>query len=126
MEYRLYAVRVFVTRWDEAVTFYNETLGMPLTHRDDELGWAQFNTGEAQVALERVDPADAEKASLVGRFVGVSLGVGNIAGVHAMLSDRGVRFHGPPEEQSWGGLLCQFEDLEGNILTLLGQGGSGA
>ena len=75
MDYKLYAVRVFVTDWERAIRFYTEILGMRPTYRSDEIGWAQMATGEGQLALERVDPSDQEGKALVGRFVGVSLQV---------------------------------------------------
>ncbi len=31
MDYRLFAVRVWVTDWDRALRFYTETLGIPTT-----------------------------------------------------------------------------------------------
>ena len=121
MRYRLSVVRVFVTDWHRAVRFYTETLEMPLAFRSDEFGWAQFDTGEGQIALERVDPSDAEGRALVGRFVGVSLQVPDILATHRTLVERGVVFTAPPERQGWGGVLAHFRDPEGNVLTLLGR-----
>ena len=76
MDYQLSFVRVFVTDWPRAIRFYTETLEMTPTLITD--GWAQFATGEAQLALELVDPADPESDESVGRFVGVSLSVDDI------------------------------------------------
>lgn len=121
MDYRLYAVRVFVSDWDRAVRFYTETLGIPTTFASDDLGWAQLATGEGQLALERAEPDDAEACELVGRFVGVSLEVPDIEATHETLVSRGVEFLAPPEKQPWGGVLAHFRDPDGNVLTLLGQ-----
>ena len=122
MEYKLFAVRVFVTDWDRAIRFYSETLGMPVAFRSDEIGWAQMATGEGQLALERVDPSDQEGQALIGRFVGVSLQVSDILMTYQTLAERGVEFLAPPEKQSWGGMLTHLRDPDGNILTLLGGG----
>lgn len=116
----LNAVRIFVHRWPEACTFYRETLGLKERLRNDALGWAEYDLGGPCFGIERVDPADLEGEVLVGRFVGVSLRVGDIEAVYAMLTGRGVRFQGPPEKQGWGGSLAHFRDPDGNILTLLG------
>ena len=89
MEYKLFAVRVFVTDWDRAIRFYSETLGMPVAFRSDEIGWAQMATGEGQLALERVDPSDQEGQALIGRFVGVSLQVSDILMTYQTLAARG-------------------------------------
>jgi predicted enzyme related to lactoylglutathione lyase len=120
MEYKLSAVRIFVTDWERAIRFYSETLEMAVAFRSDEMGWAQMATGEAQLALERVDPNDEEGKSLVGRFVGASLQVPDIFATCATLAERGVEFAAPPEEQLWGGVLAHLRDPDGNILTLLG------
>jgi predicted enzyme related to lactoylglutathione lyase len=122
VEYKLFAVRVFVTDWDRAIRFYSETLGMPVAFRSDEIGWAQMATGEGQLALERVDPSDQEGQALIRRFVGVSLQVSDILMTYQTLAERGVEFLAPPEKQSWGGMLAHLRDPDGNILTLLGGG----
>jgi predicted enzyme related to lactoylglutathione lyase len=120
MEYKLFAVRIFVTDWDRAIRFYTEILGMHATYRNDKIGWAQMATGEGQLALERVDPSDQEGKALVGRFVGVSLQVPDIQATYKILVERGVEFVAPPENQPWGGVLAHLRDPDGNVLTLLG------
>ena len=52
MEYKLFAVRVFVTDWKRAIHFYSETPEMAIAHRSDEMGWAHMAPGEGQIALE--------------------------------------------------------------------------
>jgi catechol 2,3-dioxygenase-like lactoylglutathione lyase family enzyme len=68
VEYKLFAVRVFVSDWDRAIRFYSETLGMTFVYQSDEMGWAQMAPGAGQLALERVDPSDEE-----GRFTSWTL-----------------------------------------------------
>lgn len=118
IDYRMYAVRVFVRDFDAALDFYTRVLGMTPGFSSPEAGWAEFEAGGARLALERV--SDEEGAALVGRFVGVSLVVDDIDAVHDALAARGVVFDGPPERQPWGGTLAHLRDPEGNILTLLG------
>ena len=120
VEYKLFAVRVFVTDWERAIRLYSETLGMAIAYRSDEMGWAQMAPGEGQLALERVDPSDPEGRALVGRFVGVSLQVPDIFATYKALAERGVEFVAPPEKHPWGGVLAHLRDPDGNILTLLG------
>ena len=120
VDYKLYGVRIFVRDWERALAFYSETLGMPVAFAGPEAGWAELDTGTAHLALERVDPRDAEATDLTGRFVAVSLQVEDIQATYEELVARGVEFLGPPEEQSWGGFLAHLRDPEGNVLTLLG------
>lgn len=119
MNYQLSFVRVFVTDWARATHFYTDTLEMkPVLITD---GWAQFATGQAQLALEQVDPADPESGESVGRFVGVSLSVDDIHAAFETLKSRGVSFLGAPEVMPWGGVLAHLRDPDGNVLTLLGR-----
>ena len=119
MDYELSAVRVFVTDFDRALAFYTESLGMRSAFASAKMGWAQFETGTAQLAIERVDPDDAEGADLVGRFVSASLRVDDLQATYETLRARAVEFVEAPEKQPWGGSLAHFRDPDGNILTLL-------
>lgn len=118
MEFKLYAVRVFVSDWERALAFYTETLGIPTAFASAEMGWAELDTGEGKLAIERA--TDAEGLELAGRFVGVSLAVDDIDATYQTLRARGVEFLAPPGKQPWGGVLAHFKDPDGNVLTLLG------
>jgi lactoylglutathione lyase len=121
MTYRLYAVRVFSFQWDDSVEFYRDVVGLPLSFLGQEFGWAQFDLGTASLGLERCDPADPEAMDLVGRFVGISIEVGDIHATYESLVAKGVEFIGPPEKQPWDGTLAHFKDPDGNVITLLGK-----
>lgn len=116
----LYAVRVFVRHWAEACDFYGATLGLTERFRNDDMGWAEYDLGGPCFGLERVQPGDSEGEALIGRFLGVSLRVGDIDATYRDLQKKGVHFTAPPEKQAWGGSLAQFRDPDGNQLTLLG------
>lgn len=116
----LYAVRIFVRRWPEACAFYRDSLRLAERVRNEEIGWAEYDLGGPCLGIERVAPGDAEGEALVGRFLGVSLRVADIAAAYETLCARGVPFTGPPERQPWGGSLAHFTDPDGNTLTLLG------
>jgi len=118
--YKLYAVRIFVTDWKRALEFYSATLGMPVAFANEDMGWAELAIDGGRLALERAQPDDPESRELVGRFVGVSLQVADIAATYSELRGRGVEFVAPPEKQPWGGTLAQLRDPDGNVLTLLG------
>jgi predicted enzyme related to lactoylglutathione lyase len=117
LDYALTLVRVFVADFERSVRFYAETLGMPLSLRDDAAGWAQFDTGSAKLALERASEADA---ALVGRFLAISLAVRDIDEIHDRLVGRGVEFLAAPVLMPWGGVVAHFYDPDRNVLTLVG------
>ena len=117
---KLYAIRIFTTDWDRAVDFYRETVGLPLTFADQAFAWAEFDLGGARLGIEGLDPGAPQAEELVGRFVGASITVDDIALAYQQLAANGVEFTAPPEKQPWGGTLAHFKDPDGNILTLLG------
>ena len=122
MNYKLYAVRIFVENLTTAIDFYEKTLEMKLAYRDDEVGWAQMEIGNnIFLGLERVKSTDNEFEELVGRFVGVSLQVDNIQHTYESFKAKKVEFVGEPQKQSWGGTIAHFKDIDGNVLTILGQ-----
>lgn len=118
--YKLYAVRIFVTDWQRALEFYQKTLGMPVAFANEQMGWAELAPEGGHLALERAAPGDEESGELVGRFVGVSLQVPDIAAAYTELRGKGVDFVAPPEKQVWGGTLAHLRDPDGNVITLLG------
>jgi lactoylglutathione lyase len=120
MKYTLYAVRIFAADWSATVAFYRDVIGLVEKFSDEAAGWAEFDVGGPSLAVERPAPDDAEGAALVGRFLGVSLSVADIATTYESLAAKGVEFLGPPEQQPWGGVLAHFKDPDGNIVTLLG------
>lgn len=117
---RIGFVKVFITDLRRSLEFYTRTLGMELDYTDHK-NWAQFKSGpDISLAIERTDANHEELGSkVVGRFVGVTFMVDDIARTCAELRARGVRFTGEPEKQHWGGTLAHFSDLDGNILTLM-------
>jgi predicted enzyme related to lactoylglutathione lyase len=108
--------------FERAVRFYSETLGMKLSIRNDQVGWAQLQLEGADLALEldRGERDDGDDEDMVGRFVGVSLAVNDIEQTYRSLRKRGVDFVAPPERMPWGGILAHFRDPDRNVLTLVG------
>ena len=87
MQAKLYAVRIFVRDWERALRFYTETLGLDTTFRSDELGWAELDTGEAHLALERAVRVVEHEIDLGHRHGGTADGaledhVGHFAAAH--------------------------------------------
>ena len=120
MHYRLYALRIFTNDWDASYYFYSDIMGLTEKFADASMGWAEFDVGNASLAIERVDPEDSESRNLVGRFLGISLAVEDIEATYHSLIAKGVEFEGKPTAQPWGGVLAHFKDPDGNVLTLLG------
>lgn len=121
LDAKLNTVRIFTRNWPGARRFYRDTLGLSERFADESLGWAEYDVGGPSLGLEQVAQDDAEGQGYAGRFLGISLEVADLHACYADLQARGVRFHGPPVEQPWGGVLAHFDDPDGNTLTLLGR-----
>ena len=111
------AVRVFTTKLAEARRFYADTLGLPEVLANETI--AMFDTGQAKLIVEYVDPGDPEAAGLVARFTAFSFTVTNMEATLNDLRKHGIEWLGIAERQTWGGLLSHFKDPDGNILTLV-------
>lgn len=64
--------------------------------------------------------ADSEEYPLIGRSRQVVLVTEDVGAKHQEWSDRGVRFHHPPQTPIWGGMFTSFEDPDGNLFALVG------
>jgi len=111
------AVRVFTTKLADARRFYGGTLGLPEILANDEI--VMFDTGQAKLIVERIDPSDPEAVGLVGRFTAFSFTVSDMETAVHELRGRPIKWLGLPERQAWGGVLAHFNDLDDNTLTLI-------
>lgn len=117
---RLSAVRIFVDDLDAARTFYGQALCLRLREAAPRQGWLVFDADGVRVVVESFDPAAApEQGEFVGRFLGISFEVSDLAAEYARLLELGVRFAGSPELQPWGGTLATLFDPAGNQLQLV-------
>lgn len=115
-------LRLFVLprHWRASLRFYGKTLGLKMQYRDEAVGYAIYALSKGvTLGIEKVAAKDGEDLALVGRFIGVSFGVGDLTRTYTALKAAGVKFHGAPERQSWGGILAHLRDPAGNVLTLL-------
>lgn len=95
----------FVADMDKAVTFYRDTLGLPL--RFESPSWTEFATGETTLALH-----PASDMNPAGK-VEFGFTVPDVEAFYRDMSAKGVLFSIPPKRQDFGGLLAQFVDSEG-------------
>ena len=127
---QLNVVTILVHDQDEALRFYTDKLGFE--KRADEMfgpgiRWltvAPPDQEEVEIVLQEPEPAlhGEEQAEamrgLVGRMPTWSFGTDNCHAAHEALSARGVNFVQPPEERPYG-VEALFEDLYGNVFSLL-------
>lgn len=95
--------------WAPTVAFYRTTLGLPVTFAND--WFVEFSLGHAT----SVSIADANRATIAavgGQGVTLTLRVTDVAGVHELLTARGVEL--TPLTERFGGLVCYCRDPEGH------------
>lgn len=129
---KLNGVTILVRDQEEALRFYVDKVGFE--KRDDELfgpgiRWltvAPPGQQEVEIVLQKPDPAmhGEEQAeamlALVGKMPTWSFGTDDCRDAYETLSARGVKFVQPPEERPYG-VEALFEDLYGNVFSLLEQ-----
>ena len=111
----LASVRIFVRDLPAATRFYAEVVGLEQVWSSPE---AVVFGKEPMVVIEAAD-AEAHAEGLVGRFTGVAFATDDATVLYNELTRAGVPTHGPPEPQSWGGILLHAKDPSGNTITFL-------
>ena len=112
---------VGITLWTDNLApmlrFYRDVIRLPLHsyHADAEfaafaLGAVRFNVGRhSNIHGPSQDPLR----------IMPHLGVTDIHAEHRRLTQAGVKFIRPPEQEHWGGWVATLQDPDGNTLQLL-------
>lgn len=115
---RLHQIAVYARDFDEAISFYRDTLGAKYITKFDPPGLVFFDFSGVRILLEK----DGPKATLY-------LWVDDIDAAHAELVSKGVKFMADPHlifrdenglfgkagEEEW---MAFFSDPSGNVLAL--------
>ncbi len=140
---RLHTVNIFVHDQERSLRFYLDQLGFNLAF-DVQLQTGQRwlavapPDGTAVLSLIKPEP-DSELEKLIGRHTGIVFVTEDVAAKYAEWRKNGVRFHHTPrlrrvkyvphespaptllgkQEPVWGGVFTRFEDVDGNIFSLV-------
>lgn len=116
---RIRQIALPVQNVERAITFYRDTLGLPLLFTAPP-GLAFFDCGGVRLMLARPKSAEFERPGSVLYY-----GVNDIAAAQAALSARGVAFEALPHvvhrtetTEVWIGF---FRDSEGNLLAIMSE-----
>ena len=106
-----------------SIAFY-QTLGFSEAYRNDR--GVLMAAGSVHLfifATRQSDPPPVgRELGLFGNPPGIdhiSLAVTDVDGLYSTLRAAGVRFGGPPEDQSWGARMVGLKDPDGNNIYLL-------
>ena len=108
-------VNIFVSDLARAISFYENTIGLPLEQADADFGYASFTAGKVRLGIA---VAAADQSQLIGRHTGIGLAVSDLESEYARLRDAGVSFETPPTHQPWGGFMAMLRDPDGNVFYL--------
>lgn len=112
---------VGITLWTEnlprMLTFYRDTLGLPLHSYHETEGFAAFALGAVRFNIGRHSEI-AGPARDPLRIM-PHLGVDDIHAAHRRLTAQGIPFLRAPEQEHWGGWVATLRDPDGNVLQLL-------
>ncbi len=111
---------VGITLWtddlDRLYRFYHDLLRLPLHSNHGD--FISFQLGENirfNIGLhDQVGGAARDPYRMMPH-----LGVEDIHAEHRRLTEAGVEFLRPPEQEHWGGWVATFKDPDGNILQML-------
>ena len=115
-------VRLYTQDLSQARHFYTQTLGMDEMAYSSQQAYLILKTPGANLVIEGPSTQVPLKhiQSQVGRHTGLSITVKDVFVSYHQLVQRGVQFLSEPKPQSWGGFEVCFEDLDKNVLTLVG------
>ena len=108
-----YAI-VFVSDMKRAVSFYRDTVGLPL--KFESPGWTEFATDGATLALHAGSEGDSETNSPVGSCR-PGLSVPNLDEFHQRMTEKGVDCVREPTA-SFGAKIAQYRDPDGLVISV--------
>jgi len=110
-------VTVVVKDLGRSLKFYRDKLGLRLCFYDKKHDWVCFDGGRTSFSL--TTPWNKKAKKLVGVRTGVSFQVDDIEKTHRQLAKKKVKFTLKPRKERWGGIIANFQDLDGNKFFLL-------
>lgn len=110
---QMHSIAVFVTDIDRALTFYRDTLGLPV-NKQGSFG-AEFLETPPHLGVHPANHPDAR--ALVGRHTGITFYVPGLLHFCGELHAKGVKFLTEPTQMSWG-VMAMISDPEGNVYAL--------
>jgi catechol 2,3-dioxygenase-like lactoylglutathione lyase family enzyme len=114
---RIAAIMLGVRDLPQAVTFYQDKLGLKVIMQESELALLQCGTVILGLSTRHANAAPLAEA------VEVSFGVDNLRATHKALGEKGVVFLGEPRAVTPTDWAVHFKDADGHLLSLYGPEG---
>ncbi len=123
---KLTHIRLLVVDYQACFRFYRDVMGFEVTYGDENGPYADFDTGETNLALfDRrlmaavVGNEDLATTAVAQDQLALIFGVPDVDQTFAGLKQAGVAVVNEPHDQStWGIRAAHFRDPEGNLLEI--------
>ena len=112
-------VTVVVKDLGKSLRFFRDKVGLRLCFFDRKHDWVCFDCGAGRTTFSLTTPWNRSARKLVGVRTGVSFQVDDIEKTYKAMARKKVTFTLKPRKERWGGLVANFEDLDGNKFFLL-------
>lgn len=113
---RLWLTMIRVSDMKNALSFYNETLGLPIALYARNFNHAEVGPVEP---LAKIGLYATGKKSRRKTRTGIVFDTDDIYKLYKNLQKRGVRFIMKPTKMEWGGIMTEFLDPDNNILQVV-------
>ena len=114
---KLTHVRLLVDDYGACFRFYRDVVGLPVTFGDEGGGYANFDTGDATLAVfERREQSEAVELRSAGDGALVVVRVDDVDAEADRLGEHVVA--GPVDRADWGIRVAYVRDPAGNLIEL--------
>jgi lactoylglutathione lyase len=125
---KLTHVRLLVRDYAASFAFWRDIVGLDVTVGDEAGPYAEFDTGNATLAIFSSTAMSNDSGITSGRGgrgaddLMICLEVDDVDEAYRRLSERGVHFVGEPTDQlGWGIRVAHFRDPDGNLAEINAQ-----
>jgi len=110
-------IKIPVTEFLRAATWYREVLGLPEQFAVEEYGWAQYDTGGVPLCLYQVGKGGGDGTP--GGDTGIHLAVDDARACHETLAGHGADLPGDLEAGDDGSVFFVVRDPDGNLIKVM-------